>query len=142
MPLEVEGPLLILDGVDCMFVARALARDIAEQSRRNGGVPPRLQDLATRVLVTARKYEAATLAGSDPGTDQFRDEPAGGMYVASATWLTVEQTAQLLGCSLEYVRRLLRQRELTGSRAGGKGAWRVDGASVVERLGERLTEVA
>jgi excisionase family DNA binding protein len=142
MALELEGPLLVLDGTDCLYTAIALAEAVALRARRDGGVPPRMQELAEKAVATARKYQAATLAGSDIGTDRFRDEPAGAVFVPSATTLTVEQAAHLLGCSPGFVRRLLRQRELTGSRAGGRGAWRVDGTSVVERLGVRRTEAA
>jgi excisionase family DNA binding protein len=142
VPEIVRGQSLILDGSDCLHLAGPLARYIAEQARRDGGVPPRLREIAENVHATARAYQAQTLAGSGVGTVQFRADVAGASFGPSATPLTVEHAAHMLGCSHEYVRRLLRQRELTGSRAGGRGAWRVDGTSVVERLGERRTEVA
>ncbi|MFJ5155761.1 helix-turn-helix domain-containing protein [Streptomyces sp. NPDC088353] len=143
MAVAVRGHALVLDGRDCLHLAGALSRYIAEQARRDGGVPPRLREIAENVVVTARAYQAEVLAGSDCGTEPFRDDAFSAPCAPSATsWLTVEQTAHLLGCSHEYVRRLLRQRELHGSRAGGRGAWSVDAASVVERLGERRMEAA
>ena len=142
MAVAVHGNALVLDGADCLYLVGPLARYIKEQARRDGGVPPRLRAIAENVAITARAYQEETMQGSDAGTDVFRDEVSGAPCAASVTWLTVEQTAHVLGCSTGLVRRLLRQRELIGSRAGGKGAWRVDGTSVVERLGERRTEAA
>ncbi|MFE7856024.1 helix-turn-helix domain-containing protein [Streptomyces sp. NPDC057403] len=142
MACLVRGSVVVLEGADCLVLAPLLARGLREQTHRDGGVPPRLTELLESVLVGARVYRAEVLAGSENGTPGFRDDVSGASSVSSVTWLTVERTAQLLGCSHEYVRRLLRQRELIGSRAGSKGAWRVDAASVVERLGARRTEAA
>lgn len=142
MAVAVRGNALVLDGHDCLHLAAPLARYIAEQGRRDGGVPPRLREIAENIMITARAYQAEAMAGSDAGTIEFRGGATSGLCATSATWLTVEQTAELLGCSAEYVRRLCRQRALYGVRAAGKGAWRVEEAGVLERLSERLTKAA
>ncbi|WP_328746401.1 helix-turn-helix domain-containing protein [Streptomyces sp. NBC_00285] len=138
----VNGPVVVLDGADCLHLAPLLARGLKEQGRRDGGVPPRLQAIAEMVLAGARTYRAAALAGSDAGTDQFRDGVPDAPCVSSALRLTAEEAAGLLRCSPGYVRRLCRQGTLAGVRTAGKGAWLVDEAAVLERVGERRTEAA
>lgn len=142
MAVAVAGNSLILDGGDCMHLAAPLARYLAEQARRDGGVPPRLRELAENIMITARAYRDEALNGSDTGTAGFRDGVTSGLCATSAAWLTVEATAELLSCSPEYVRRLCRQRALYSVRAADKGAWMVDETAVLERLGERLTKAA
>lgn len=138
----IRGPVVVLDGADCLHLASLLARGLAEQARRDGGVPPRLHAVAEKVLVVARAHRSDVLAGSDAGTDRFRNDVSGAPCASSVTWLTVEQTAELMACSTSYVRRLCRRRALTSVRAAGKGAWLVDEAAVLELLGERRTEAA
>ncbi|MFD9651735.1 helix-turn-helix domain-containing protein [Streptomyces mirabilis] len=138
----VKGPVVVLDGADCLRLAPLLARGLAEQGRRDGGVPPRLQEITEKVLVAARAHRAEVLAGSDTGTDQFRDDTSGTPCVSSAPRLTAEEAAELLRCSSGYVRRLCREGTLAGVRTAGRGAWLVDEAAVLERVGERRTEAA
>ncbi len=141
MAVPVRGPGLFLSGADCLRLAGPLARYIAEQARRDGGVPPRLREIAEAVLATGQSYRAE-MTGPGVGTSGFRDDQGGASCATSATWLTVERTAELLGCSTEYVRRLCRQRALHSVRAAGGGAWLVDEAAVLERLGARSTKAA
>lgn len=142
MPTPLRGPSLILDGQDCAHLAIPLARYIAEQTRRDGAVPPRLREIAESVLVTAHAHRASVLAGADPGTGEFRNGACDAPYATSAAWLTVEEAAARLSVSAGYVRRLCRQRALTSVRAAGKGAWLVDEAAVLELLDARQTKVA
>lgn len=143
MPEIVRGPLLILDGLDALYMAGPLNKHLAEARRRDGGVPPRLASIAEQVALMASNYRA-TVHGSDVGTDRFRDDGQGALCSVSATWLTVEEAAQMLCVSPSYVRRLLRQRALAGVRSGsGRGAWMVDEAAAAEWRDEhRTTEAA
>jgi excisionase family DNA binding protein len=142
MAVPVRGPSLILDGADCAHLAVPLARYIAEQGRRDGGVPPRLRTLAESVLTTAHAYRTDVLAGSDHGTSGFRPDVVDASCAPSAAWLTVEQTAARLDLSPEYVRRLCRRQTLTSVRTTGRGTWLVDEAAVLELLDARRAKAA
>lgn len=143
MPEIVRGPSLLLTGGDCLYLAGPLNRHLADVRRRDGGVPPRLAAIAEQVALLASDYRA-TAHSSDIGTDRFRDDGPGALCFTSATWLTVEEAAQMLRLSPSYVRRLLRQRALAGVRSGsGRGAWMVDEAAAAEWRDEhRTTEAA
>lgn len=142
MPVPVRGPSLVLDGPDCGYLAAVLARYIADQARRDGGVPPRLRSIAESVLATASAYRTDVLASSDPGTSRFRESETGASSAPSAAWLTVEQTAARLDLSPEYVRRLCRNQTLTSVRTAGGGAWLVDETAVLELLDARRAKAA
>lgn len=140
MPMRLPAESLVLDPLDCLHLAGPLGAYLRDAARRDGGVPPRLALIAENVHVIAARYRSEVLAGTGIGTDRFRDEASGTPCVTSATWLTAEQAARMMRCSAGFVRRLCRERTLTGVKADGIGAWRVDEASVAEWLDVRRRE--
>ncbi|MER6351245.1 helix-turn-helix domain-containing protein [Streptomyces sp. NPDC001634] len=142
MPELIPGPSVILTGTDLIYVADVLAAALRARAQRDGGVPPRLREITAMVQAAALLYRADVLTSSEPGTTEFRDGAIEAVCGQSTTWLTVEATASLLGCSDSYVRRLCRERTLYSVKASSNGAWLVDEAAALERLGERTDEAA
>lgn len=139
----VRGPAVVLTGTDLVYVADVLTAALRARAQRDGGVPQRLREITETVQVAARQLRSDLLSGSDCGTPEFRNGALDASCVPSAgRWLTVEATAELLGCSTGYVRRLCRERALYGVKAGLKGAWLVDEAAALERVGGRTSEAA
>ncbi|WP_269857950.1 helix-turn-helix domain-containing protein [Streptomyces sp. RPT161] len=138
----IRGTSVLLTGSDVMYVADVLAAALKARAQRDGGVPPRLQEITKIVQAAALQYRIELLAGSDAGTERFRNEALEATCVTSASrWLSVEETAERLGVSTGFTRRLCREGTLRSVKAAGN-AWLVDEVAVLERLGERTNEAA
>ncbi|MGO1054516.1 hypothetical protein [Crossiella sp. CA198] len=90
-------------------VLRRLVRDIVTEARGNGGQP---SPTARRLLHAL--YEAAQLHRHASAT-----RPGQRGTVPGEPGLSVRETADLMGCSPQWVRHLLATGRLTGRRSGG-----------------------
>ena len=101
-------------------VLRALVRDLTERVRVDGGeVSPAVRGVL---------YALRTASDQPPGPSGcFADETPADLGV-SVREVTAEQAAELLGCSVQYARRLASSGRVTARRAGP--AWLIDRASL------------
>ncbi|MGW0417499.1 helix-turn-helix domain-containing protein [Streptomyces sp. NPDC003015] len=99
---------------------RALVRDLTERVRIDGGeVSPAVRGIL-HALRTASDQPPCPARG-------FADETSSDLGV-SLREVTAEQAAELLGCSVQYARRLASSGRVAARRAGP--AWLIDRASL------------
>lgn len=118
-----------LDASDCAQLAGVLRLAIRLGWLVRGTMPPRaLVEFSDAVHAVSREFPAsAQVAGS---AETASAKPVASPAESEVTSLTVQQAAAILGISAQWVRRLARTGDLTGSRAAGIGAWQLDPASV------------
>ncbi len=133
---RLVGPAAVLidDAHDAHVVLAGLRR-VAEEARRNGAPVAHLVELLdtftwlTQELGFARnRRNQERNAGQRPLL-----APAGSDGVQ---WLAVSETAQLLGLSAQYVRRMAGRGVLGRSHKTIDGQWRIDPEAVDNRSGD------
>ena len=121
--VRVRREALLIDPVLVPHVARAL--DLLQHDRRRNGLPP-LEGLARLA------DEAAAIAADDEirRTCSAAVPTVAGAGSDPVEWFTVTGTAEILGVSESYVRRLARSGALRGSGGGPGTRWQIDAATV------------
>lgn len=102
-------------------VRRILVRDLAQHVRADGGQPT--ADVRQLVYAFARsehRYDVDQADSSATGTPDARPP---------IVEISAHDAASLLGCSVEYVRRLCQSGRVSARRAGRR-AWLIDRASL------------
>jgi excisionase family DNA binding protein len=117
--LRPDGSLVIPAPL-AQGVLRAVVRDLSERVRTDGGeVSPAVRGVL-RALHTASAQSPRSPVG-------FAAETHADVGV-SVREVTAEQAAELLGCSVQYARRLAKSGRVAARRAGP--AWLIDRASL------------
>lgn len=133
--------------VAALWVLRNLDTDRFEdgirlfESHNRPGLARALGDALAQLQAAAALWEAHTSAGSGTGTPELPQAagPAESESLAVDALLGTAEAAVILDSSEEWVRRLLRSGELTGTRT--KGRWAISRRSVMaymHRTGEDI----
>jgi excisionase family DNA binding protein len=107
-------------------VLRALVRDLTARVRVDGGeVAPGVRRLLYALHTAAQHAEADTEHRFDIET---APTSSGTVATSEGEWLSAEAAAQVLGCSVQYARRLAAADAFTARRIGR--TWLIDRAAL------------
>ena len=134
--------------VAALWVLRNLDTDRFEDGIRlfeyhgRPGVARALGDALAQLQAAAAAWEAHAAAGSGSGTPELPQTPtpAESDSLAVDALLATAEAAEILDSSEEWVRRLLRSGELTGTRK--KGRWAVSRRSVMAYMTRSQEDIA
>lgn len=138
MTVRITGPALLLGPEDAARLDQQLRDAIRLGWLARQLPPPRaLLALADEVHRLANLFRADAQVSGPP------ESVAASLPPLPAGWapperLSVDQAAQIMGVSPQYVRKLARRSDVTASRAGGRGTpWEVDSASALAWVADR-----
>jgi excisionase family DNA binding protein len=129
-PLDLVRPdgSVVIPSAVAGDVLRALVRDLTARVRADGGeIGPGVRRLLYALHTAAQhaEHRATTATGIERSSDSGTAPPA----PATVTEVSVNEAAALLGCSPEYVRRLVRTGAFTARRIGAR-IWAIDRATL------------
>ncbi len=136
----LSGPVVVLDGDDCVILGRQLVEAIRLAYVTRGRTPPRhLLDFANAVSRAGRstpEFRADAQVSLGDGTAEFRDGPSLPLSDQPVR-LSVREAANLADVSEGFMRRSCRRGDVQAFQAAPGGAWVVDIASLAAWISAR-----
>jgi Helix-turn-helix domain len=139
----LSGPVVVLDGADCVILGRQLVEAIRLGYTTRGRPPPRqlldFADAVSRVARSSARFRTDMQASPSRGHAEPPGEPDPAPSDQEPLLLSTREAARLAGLSKEYMRRCYREGDPRASR-GHHGAWFVDAADLDAWISARRKE--